>query len=269
LTSRAPSRSGRSPDLAYIDVEPILARLGGDLVDEIVLVGGQALNFWADRYAGLDASLGRAAPFTSKDIDFVGDRAAVTLCAERLGGELRLPTIDDVTPSTGIVRFVDGGGVEREIDFIDQPYGLRVEDVRRTALPVDFVDDARRATGIRFKILHPVLSMESRIHNVMGLPGYDSPHALNQARAAVTCARHFLRELLDVLGADAVRPVLKLNERIFRFATRDRHGRAAFERGLEPFDAVLVDERLPAAFRERRHPQMVTEVAATRARLGE
>jgi hypothetical protein len=244
-----------------------LARLGGDLVDEIVLVGGQALNFWADRYATDDPTLARQGPFTSKDIDFVGDRAAVRLCAERLHGDARLTSMDDVTPSTGVVRFVDDGGVERAIDFIDQPYGLRLEAVERTALPVEFVDETRRKTGIRFKILHPVLSMESRIHNVMGLPGYDSPHALNQASAAVACARHFLHELLDVLGDEGVRPVLKLNERILRFVTRDRHGRAAFQRGIDPFGAVLVDGRLPEPFLTERLPRMVKVMDAARARL--
>ncbi len=49
---------------------------------------------------------------------------------------------------------------------------------------------------------------------------------------------------------------MKLNERIFRFA-RGRVGREARARWqLDAFEAVVVDERLPAAFRARRYPQM-------------
>jgi hypothetical protein len=40
--------------------------------DNIVLIGGQALNLWAERYSDRAADLAAAAPFTSKDIDFCG-----------------------------------------------------------------------------------------------------------------------------------------------------------------------------------------------------
>jgi hypothetical protein len=33
-------------DLAYVDVRPVLAKIA-DLERELVLVGGQAVNFWA------------------------------------------------------------------------------------------------------------------------------------------------------------------------------------------------------------------------------
>ena len=209
----------------------------------------------------------RASDRSQQGHRFAGNKAAVKLCATRFHGDLRLSNIDDVTPSTGVVRFVDDSGVEREIDFIDQPYGLRAEDVQRTALPVEFVDEVRRRSGIKFKVMQPVLSMESRIHNTMGLPGYDTPHALNQARAAVRCAQHYLRELLDELGPDGERAVGKLNERIFRFALRDHHGRAVIQHGIDPFEAVLVEERLPEAFRLKRYPQMVEQLASARARM--
>lgn len=71
-------------DLAYIDVRPVLAKVA-DLGRELVLVGGQAVNFWASFYQRRVPALEQEAPFTSKDIDFCGDRRSVGLCAERLG----------------------------------------------------------------------------------------------------------------------------------------------------------------------------------------
>src|ERR1700722_12264461 len=77
-----------------------------------------------------------------------------------------------------------------------------------------------------------------------------------QLRASILCARAFSQLLLDERGEAAVRDVLKLNERIFRFAQEDRCSKLASDRGIETFDAVLNDERLPEKFRTVRLPQM-------------
>jgi hypothetical protein len=99
-------------DLAYADVRHVLAKIA-DLDRDLVLVGGQAVNFWASYYEPRVPDLAREAPFTSKDIDFCGDPRAVRLCAERLGGTPHLATFDDATPNSGTVVFVDGAGITR------------------------------------------------------------------------------------------------------------------------------------------------------------
>ena len=75
-----------APQLGPLDVEVVLVERG-DVVEHIVLVGGQAVNFWAERYSESDSALREKAPFTSKDIDFQGDADAVRTCAERLEGK--------------------------------------------------------------------------------------------------------------------------------------------------------------------------------------
>ncbi len=260
---RKPSTERRRA-LSYADVKPVLEWLG-DLTEQIVLVGGQAVSFWVDFYAAQVPSLARLAPLTTTDIDFVGDRRAVRICAERLDGEAKLPDFDDHTPNTGMVKFKDTAGNEQHIDFIDQPHGLTGREVYRTAIPVRVLDDHGRPTDVTFRVMQPVLVMESRVHNTMGLPGYRSTHSLQQLRVSVACARQYLRTLLD---ASEVRAVLKLNERIFTFCLRNRDGREIdAAHGVDPFDAVVADDdRLPARFRETRHPQMQGELAAHRAR---
>lgn len=261
MTSSGSGRSAEAGvDLAYVDVKPILARLGKDLTSRLVLVGGQAVNFWADYYSHRVPALAREGPFTSKDIDFCGDKQAVRLCADRLRGTATVATLDDFTVNTGVVVFVDDYGIKRTIDFIDQPHGLSAAEVHRLAMPFEILDD-----GAEFNVMHPVHCLESRVHNTMSLPGYDTPHALKQLRAAVLCAREFLRDIL--LEFDKPRDVLKLNERIFRFVTKNRHGRAVFPKfGIDPFDAVLLHDALPEPFRTRRYPQMQTTVARQRVR---
>jgi hypothetical protein len=201
----------------------------------------------------------------TKDIDSCGDRTAVRLCAERIGGQSKLAGMDDHTPNTGIVTFIDEHGIERVIDFIDQPYGLRADDVRKTALPIDVLDKGGNPTGISFNVMHPVWCMMSRVHNTMELPGYGTPHARKQLKASVLCAREFL---LDLLESEEYRAVIKLNERIFKFCHDNNSGlRVKSDHGIDPFDAVVVDDRLPAAFRQRRYPQMVSWLREKRRRL--
>ena len=81
-------------------------------------MGGQAVNFWASYYERRVPELARDAPYTSKDIDFCGDRRAVRLCAERLGGVARLPGLDDATPNSGTVVYLDAAGIERTLDVV-------------------------------------------------------------------------------------------------------------------------------------------------------
>ena len=223
------------------------------------------MNFWAELYAPHVPGFAREAPFTSKDIDFCGDAGAVRICAERLGGTSRIPTMDDHTSNSGVVTFVDDSGVERTIDFVDAPFGLDAKEVRRLAIPAEIVGPTGKAEGRPFLIMHPVQVLESRVHNTMGLPGYDSTAALKQLRVSVVCAREFIRYLITT---GHVREASKLNERIFQFVLKDRHGKEVHAtHGVDPFNAVVVDDdRLPARFRETRYPQMQRELEARRAR---
>ncbi len=155
-------KAPRVTDLAYVDVRAILVKLA-DLERELILVGGQAVNFWASYYERRVAELARDAPFTSKDIDFCGDQRAVRVRAARLGGTARIATFDDASPNSGTVVFVDAAGVKRTLDVVRAPFGLDAGEVHATALPVDVLDDTESATT--FFVIHPVLSMESRVHN--------------------------------------------------------------------------------------------------------
>lgn len=107
--------------------------------------------------------------------------------------------------------------------------------------------------------------MESRVHNST-LANKQTDLAWRQLHASILCARAFSELLLDERGEAAVRDVLKLNERIFRFAQEDRCSKLAAERDIEAFDAVLDDERLPEKFRTVRLPQMQDQIRGLRER---
>ena len=252
-------------ELGYPDIRPVLAKLA-DLEREIVLMGGQAVNFWASIYEQRVPVLAREGPFASKDIDFCGSLHVVRLCAERLSGTARMATLDDATPNAGTVVFVDGSGVRRTLDVVSAPFGLSAKEVRETALRVEVLDDNGAPTGASFRAMHPVLSMESRVHNVVGLSqAYDTDQGRKQLRASIVCAHEFMRDVLDgrFEVEDPVRAVLKLNERVFRFCMHDRHAKELLRTtGIDPARALIDDVRLPSVFRERRLSQMREQLGA-------
>lgn len=243
--------------LTYRDTEALLLRLG-DTAERVVVVGGQALNFWASYYEPRVAELRAEAPFTSKDVDLCAPRADVEELAQRLGGRARLAGFDDHTPNLGTVTYSDESGTLRTLDVMATLVGLDVRDVRKTSIPIHY--DTASGQSLTFRVMHPVLIMESRAHNVIQLPAYRNPHGLGQVRASVHCAREYLNEMVS----SDPRGVLRWNERIFRFRTKDPDGKQiAREHQIDVFNAVVADSRLDAKFLATRFPQMVELVRRT------
>lgn len=255
------------PPLSTAEVERILAALA-PIADEhaAVLVGGQAVAFWA-RFLGVLDAIPALAPLLSKDIDFEGTREAARTAAKLLGGSVRIPSSDDHTPNTGVVVFVDADGADRKIDFLRAPLGLRGDDVLKTAVRTVFgavagVGDAP------LLVMHPERCMESCVYNAQILGRVDEV-ALRKLAASIIAAREWSRRLLgdgSIPERDRVRAVLRLNERIFRKCDGDLHFRQLFAaRRVDPFDAVLVDDdRLPDAFTHTRYPQMLEQLRGRR-----
>ena len=256
------------PPLRHEEVQRILGLLKPLSADRsIVLVGGQAVAFWTRFLQEHSSEIAALAPLTSKDIDFEGSARAVQRTAGLLGARMRLASMDDHTPNTGIVIFVDADGIEREIDFIDQPLGLRARDIRDTAVRLlVHSDDPEHEVPVW--VMHPERCMESRIYNAQILHEADEL-AMRQLTASIVCAREWSRYLLDDdPSPERARSVLRINERIFRKCMRDIHFRAAeLTLRIDPFEAVLVEHPvLPAQFRERRYPQMREQIEDRRGR---
>ena len=254
------SASGETPPLGPAEASAVLRQLG-DLTDKIVLVGGQALAFWASQYAGRFPMPG---PVNSRDIDFCGLQDVVPLAAARLGGTWKVPPAFSNTPSTGLVEFVGPGGHQRRMDFLGDPFGLNYADVVGNAVVVE----APVGDGVvTFKVMNPLHCLRSRISNVGGLPGYQTRTALDQARVSVLCAREYVRDRLDAGDAGAAKAARRLDERIYRFAWENRHARNVFrDHAIDPFNAVLVDDRPGESFRDRRYPEMRRNLERRRSR---
>jgi hypothetical protein len=246
-------------DLSYRDAEKLLLRLG-NTAERVLLVGGQAVNFWANYFELIAPELQRDRPFTSKDIDIVASRRDVSDLAERLHGKARIAGFDDNTASLATVAYVDDHGVRRILDVMNTIFGVDGRDLERTSLQIDY--RTASATTLRFRVMHPVLVMESRANNVVRLPSqYNTNRGLRQADASVICVREYLSELIHRDVESLVKEARNWNERIFCFRTKNEVGRKLADvYKIDVFDAIVVDSRLGEKFVTVRYPQMVAAV---------
>src|SRR5213595_1116725 len=94
-----------------------------------VLVGGQALAFWADHL-----QVKRPANLVSgvtADADFIGDAALAKNLGKRLGWNTWIPSLDDATPQTGKVTHRLKNGSVKQVDFLSGVVGLTTKDLVR------------------------------------------------------------------------------------------------------------------------------------------
>ena len=252
-------------ELSYADVETVL-RLAEQEAPGLTLIGGQALNFWAERYLHRSPALQalmRVRPFTSGDLDFIGPLAPRPREAARdtvdVSGELavaekiaqNLPGRLEKTGFYGPRATLATISYRDEHDAPDAP--ARVIHFLGDMIGVDPAEVARTATPIRghLRVMNGVLCMQSRIMNVLKSASYQNDKGRHQARVSIPCAHEFVREVLDQGHVDLA---LEYNERIFTFAKERATGCA--KEGFRPADALVIDPRLPENFHKIRYPRM-------------
>lgn len=192
------------------------------LSDGAFIVGGQALNIWAERYSSVD-ELAYFGPYTSKDIDYFGQREAAEKLAEQIGGRLRIPAMDDATPQSAIVEAtIDGYAIE--IDFLTHVLGVDDTALKKAAVNIVLQVITAEGPGIlKVPIMHPFHCLQSRIANVVTL------HRTNDiARRQLEASPIVLREYIaEMLAMGDHREATDTLERIFEYLRSDLVGKLA------------------------------------------
>lgn len=186
------------------------------------------------------------APFTSADIDFLGDRETVLECAGIWDGTAKLPEPFDVSPNSGLVIVSSRSEDSLVIDFLSSVYGIDNTELLRERVRVCYKNTV-------FFVTHPIHCLKSRVSNVTGLHRDDS-HSLNRLMLAVEVMNRRIKHLLD---RDQSRQALKEIEAVFSISRDTMTGIPLFVGyGIDIFGAVPDDSRLGELFVKRRYPQM-------------
>lgn len=238
------------------DIETILrqlaaaeqaAKAAGSYAPRLVLIGGQAVNFWAERYRDIEPAL-QEGPFTSKDVDFQAESFEVDWVAKALHVEAVKPAQESATEQTGKILFPLSTGGTCELDFLRRSIPNLEKEVLETAVPVPLEDGS--AT---FWVMHPLPCMLSRAYNVVRLgEKYNTEHGRAQLRASVVCLRHFVLEMAHTDAREA-RDICK---KVYRYARGNDVARQVYrDLQVDPFDAVPHDRVLGDLFFEECYPR--------------
>lgn len=247
------SEQDREEPLTPAEVREILkvCSIGG------LLVGGQALAFWADFLAvALPPILSSG---VSSDADFIGDIALARKLARTLRWNEWVPSMDDATPHTAKVTKRAAGGGVKQVDFLSGVAGLDTQNLERRAVDVEVPEIGR------VRVIHPIDVLESRIQNLHLVAEKRTKTGVAQALLAVDVARAFIRRTIAVQGE---RSALKLLERVVTIAGETAGLRVHLKFDVEPLNAVPLDEfRTTVALHSVRWPQALAEIAAKRQKL--
>lgn len=155
---------------------------------ECVVIGGQAVNLWSERYGKPEPPWSMLKPFTSIDLDLLGGRREVLEVAQLLKTNPSLPRPDDNTVNAGKLSVSLAGG-ELEIDFVHTANGINTQEAFETAPTLTYHD-------VCLRLLHPVLCVESKTVNLATLP-QDSGwrQDLKHLRLSLANTREYLAEL--------------------------------------------------------------------------
>lgn len=219
-----------------------------------LLVGGQALAFWAD-HLQVKLPAGLASGVTA-DADFIGDPGLARDLGKRLGWKIWIPALDESTPQTAKVTQRTRNGAVKQVDFLSGVAGLTTKDLARRAIDMEVPDIGH------LRVIHPIDVLDSRIQNLHLLPGKRTPAGIAQAHLAIGVARAFIRQDIGTRGE---RSGLKLLERIADIAADIAALRVFILYGIDPLQAIpLEDFRTSSALHKVRWPQIVAQIIQKR-----
>lgn len=239
--------------LALEDTAEILARLEAH-ADDVVLIGGQAVNAWAGQFLDTAPDLESLGPYASKDIDFQARLSAVEACARDLGQPLTCVQQELAEPFIGYLDFPSKDG-DRRVDFLRSPLGLTAKEVEGWAINVELLDT-------RVRLMHPLHCLISRAENVVIKPEkYDTEHGNRQLRASMVSLAAFLRATTE---AGNQREALSTIEALATYCCGPTAKTLIETKSLDLFSTVAPDLSLPPKFWERRYPQLVEKIRTSR-----
>lgn len=224
-----------------------------------VLMGGQAVCLWVQRYLDSEPALkqmSEAYPFLSKDIDFQGTVAAAQRLAKLLDCRLEVADLRRDFGNLMAGKLTVWLGADAlAIEILRKVPGLETKEL-------EWLTVLERSGSRSVRVLNPVGVLAAKAWNVAHIHK-EGRHDIEQLFAATVCVRRFLRDLLGLAQDDTtiVRPVLNLLQRVLLLA-ESRCGEAVTKRcgldwswSLPWLSLAKADSASIGNLRERRLPQ--------------
>lgn len=236
---------------AAFDQAQLVKLLG--LAQGAVLVGGQAVAFWASFF---NVPVPPALPaYVTKDSDFLGDREDVARMASGMQGSALYPHQRALTALAGQVKIDLSEHRYLNIDVLHRIVGFDDSDAVRKRAEERFLGE------VRFRVMHPLDCLRSRLENL---------HKIAEKRDAASAAQAELstrivgRYLETVLEAGNERLAIKTIEGVAKMALGPAGRFALGSFGVDVLEAIPLKRISNRKFLNVRWPQILTQAAGRR-----
>ena len=225
-----------------------------------VIIGGQAVGYWAETYLEKEPGLAQWLPFNSKDIDFHGDWKDVLSIAKTLGVRAQLPGSREMTALAGIIPFKIGE-LRTSIEVLRSVPGMPKARIQQWALTAN-------RSGKEIRVLDPLSLLSSKLFLALKVDQKER-RDVEHLRIMRLCVRAFLRETLRGVEAGALpaRGWLGAVERVLKLAQSNQGKKAVRALGVDWTQALPLTEiaasnhRAAKQFREKRLVHWQTKMA--------
>jgi hypothetical protein len=224
-----------------------------------LLIGGQAVYYWASRYMVDEPSLEQWKPFTSKDIDFQGGLQDLRWLAKELGTQAQMPDRREMTAFAGAVQ-LKLGGESTSVEFVRFIPGVKPSDVVKLAIEHLY-------QGRLVRVLDPISLLCCKAYLALKVDQKERRDA-DHARIMVLCVRAFLRETLRGVESGELPPRgwLGAIERVLKLAESSigrnavRHLGLDWTQALPEVEIAASTHAAAVQLRKKRLPQWRSKV---------
>lgn len=151
------------------------------------IVGGQAVNLWAEIYGKRGRDLDEHRPFLSKDADLFGERSTLEAHVLPQGWQLQYYGVPRQMAVALLTKDIPDGGQMR-VEVLRSVYGLGPRDLLDSTL-------VEISPGRIYRLPSPIILLKAKIANTHDLVKKERPQDLKHVRMLVIICAHYLRDL--------------------------------------------------------------------------
>lgn len=207
------------------------------------MIGGQAVNYWAEHYLADEPDLRKSAPFTSEDIDFQGNRDDVRQIAEQLKLTPVFPHKVVMTALAGAIPFRIGK-LASNIEVVRDVPGVTAAAVEAMAVGAEW-------NGRQIRVLDPISLLLCKVKLAVTF-SQENRQDIEHLKIVFFCVRGFLREvLLEVeRGNIPAKGWLGAANKVMKLA-KSAHGRKAAKKFAMNWSEILPLEAIAGSQNEK------------------
>lgn len=228
---------------SFLDISEYIEKVPLEDIQKLVLVGGQALNAWAEIYLHDQFHL---YPFASKDLDFLATDMKVMERLAAIWNGSYIANKEICSTHAGIVTITNMQNII-QADIMSAVHGLSNNEIRKKVIKIEH-------DNFQCNIMHPIHCLITRLENIVGLRRRDK-HSVRQLNIAIKMVHS---RIISFLNEDCQREAFNEIKMIFNYLKRSKAKRQDIYNlfQIDLFDSIPCDHKLGKNYIEKHYPQM-------------